>query len=146
MTVPELAVLPPEPQPNGAAAPLRAIDRIRRLERANRRSMECPWWEMTVYWRPTTLADYDMVEERKPRNGVERMILILIHKLESENGDRLFDWGDKLYLMREVEAVHLQDIADQVLGVRYKDKEAALAALDKRPGDAVPAESGGDAR
>lgn len=128
----------PAKQTNGQK-PLPFIDRVLRLERGARKSFHASWWDepddpCIIYFRPYTLADSDDIQARKPATATEAMVLTIIQKAEREDGSRLFEWGHKFALLREVEATHLNDLADAILGLHHGNTIAeAREELGKTP-------------
>ena len=135
---PTSELVEPPKAPNGQRPPA-FIDRVLRLERGARKTFHAPWWDepddpCIVYFRPFTLGDSDEVEARKPATATERLVLIVIQKAENEAGARLFEWGHKYSLLRDVAAKHLQDLADAILGIKYgATVEEAREELGKTP-------------
>ena len=65
----------------------------------------------TVYWNPLTIAERESIQKKSNVDDVNDYALaLMITKALDENGDRLFQDGDKASLRREVEANILQEI------------------------------------
>ena len=124
----EMTELPPAP--NGGQPP-RFIDRVLRAEQQARQTVAAPWWGETIYFSPITLAELDMIEERKPRSATERMAIILMVKAQDQEGRKLFSPGDLYHLMHGVDADHIRQVVDAIMGIKYPTMEAAREALEQ---------------
>jgi hypothetical protein len=127
----ELVEVPPAAR-NGEPPP-RFIDRVLRAEQQARKTVAAPWWGTTIYFRPPTLHVLDAIEQRAPKTALERMAVILLMLAEDEEGRKLFNSGDLYHLMHEVEADHIRQIVEAMLGIKYPTVQAAKEAIEQDP-------------
>ena len=65
----------------------------------------------TVYWHPLTIAERESIQKKSGSEDANNYALqLMIEKALDEDGNRLFQDGDKASLRREVEANILQEI------------------------------------
>ena len=66
---------------------------------------------LTVYWHPLTIAERESIQKKSGSEDANNYALqLMIEKALDEDGNRLFQDGDKASLRREVEANILQEI------------------------------------
>lgn len=118
---------------------MKAIDIIRQASQTARRSIEIPEWRdpdghpLVLWFGRLTAADLQAIEERQPRDHHERNVLLLIHKAQDEGGQPIFEFGDRLALLREADFVVLQRIIAFMFERTYPTVEAAAEALRANP-------------
>ena len=65
----------------------------------------------TVFWHPLTIAERESIQKKSGSEDANNYALqLMIEKALDEDGNRLFQDGDKASLRREVEANILQEI------------------------------------
>ena len=66
---------------------------------------------LTVYWHPLTIAEREVIQRKSTSEDTNEFALqLMIAKALDEDGNKLFQDGDKASLRREVEASILQEI------------------------------------
>ena len=84
----------------------------------------------TVYWHPLTIAERESIQKKSNVDDINDYALaLMITKALDENGNRLFQDGDKASLRREVEANILQEIQLAMIEAG-QDKEVSKAKAD----------------
>ena len=84
----------------------------------------------SVYWHPLTIAERESIQKKSNVDDVNDYALaLMITKALDENGDRLFQDGDKASLRREVEANILQEIQLAMIN-SGQDKEVKQAKAE----------------
>ena len=85
---------------------------------------------LSVYWNPLTIAERESIQKKSNVDDVNDYALaLMITKALDENGDRLFQDGDKASLRREVEANILQEIQLAMIN-SGQDKEVKQAKAE----------------
>lgn len=122
----------------------RFIDKLREQHKEQRRKIEVPGMEETLYATPLTTADIQAVEDRMEDRGWdpdenehERRALILIQKAELEDGTPAFRSGDLRFLLNEVDYMTLQRLYAGVM-TSTVDLESAKKESESTP----PSDSG----
>lgn len=117
----------------------RFIDKLRERHREQRREIEVPGMEETLYAAPLTTADIQAVEDRMEAKGLdpeknehERRALILIQKAELEDGSPAFRSGDLRFLLNEVDYMTLQRLYAGVM-TSTVDLESAKKESESTP-------------
>jgi|TARA_Y100000356_G_scaffold99487_1_gene84860 hypothetical protein len=65
----------------------------------------------SVYWHPLTIAEREAIQKKSINDdNSDFALMLMIEKALDNNGNRLFQDGDKASLRREVEANVLQEI------------------------------------
>ena len=88
----------------------------------------------TVYWHPLTIAERESIQKKSGSEDANNYALqLMIEKALDEDGNRLFQDGDKASLRREVEANILQEIQLAMIeaGIN-KEVETAKADLKSK--------------
>jgi len=91
----------------------RAIDKLKQAFSIGKRSSYPIYKDgeliLTVYWTPLTIADRDVINDilmasnRVQNEGsLDFALQVIINKAEDENGQKLFNEGDKVTLRREI--------------------------------------------
>ncbi len=91
----------------------RAIDKLKQAFSIGKRSSYPIYKDgeviLTVYWTPLTIADRDAINDTliasnrvQTENSLDFALQVIINKAEDENGQRLFNEGDKASLRREI--------------------------------------------
>ena len=91
----------------------RAIDKLKKAFSIGKRSSYPIYKDgeliLTVYWTPLTIADRDVINDilmasnRVQNEGsLDFALQVIINKAEDENGQKLFNEGDKVTLRREI--------------------------------------------
>ena len=68
------------------------------------------WDNMDLYFGPMTVADIEAIEERDPKSGHERNLILLVHKAKNADGKPLFQMGDVHHLKTEADWIVLQRV------------------------------------
>ena len=85
---------------------------------------------LSVYWHPLTIAERESISKKSDANDPNDFALaLMITKALDQNGDRLFQDGDKASLRREVEANVLQEIQLAMIEAG-QDREVSKAKAD----------------
>ena len=81
---------------------------------------------LTVYWHPLTIAEREVQRKSTSEDTNEFALQLMIAKALDEDGNKLFQDGDKASLRREVEANILQEIQLAMIeaGQKREVKEA----------------------
>lgn len=106
----------------------RAIDRLKKAFSVDTRSSYTikngAETVLKVFWRPLTLADRDKINDvllamnkGSEENSLEFALQIIIQKAEDENGNRLFQDGDRMALRTQLPMNILLDIMTKMQGV-----------------------------
>lgn len=85
------------------------------------RVIEVPEWgeedkPLKIYSKPLTLAETSKLYKMSKEDDLTMMAYVLIYKALDENGDKLFDLGDKNALLNQVDREILVDIAQKIMG------------------------------
>ena len=83
--------------------------------------IEVPEWgdenqSLKIYSKPLTLAETSKLYKMSKEDDLTMMAYVLIYKALDENGDKLFDLGDKNALLNQVDREILVDIAQKIMG------------------------------
>ena len=81
----------------------------------------------SVYWHPLTIAEREAIQKKSINDdNSDFALMLMIEKALDNNGNRLFQDGDKASLRREVEANVLQEIQLAMInaGIDKEVKEA----------------------
>lgn len=106
----------------------RAIDRLKKAFSVDTRSSYTikngTETVLKVFWRPLTLADRDKINDvlvamnrGTEENSLEFALQIIIQKAEDENGNRLFQDGDRMALRTQIPMNILLDMMTKMQGV-----------------------------
>lgn len=87
------------------------------------RQMEVPEWETTLYAKNLSLEDKHKWLKRAKGETDEYLLYAVIFGVMDENGDTVFDIGDKAKLKTNVDPEVLSRIANFVLEVDAKTEE-----------------------
>lgn len=87
------------------------------------RQMEVPEWETTLYAKNLSLEDKHKWLKRANGETDEYLLYAVIFGVTDENGDAVFDVGDKVKLKTNVDPEVLSRIANFVLEVDAKTEE-----------------------
>lgn len=79
------------------------------------RSIEVPEWECTVYARNLTLEDKAKWITRSDGDNVMYLVYALIFGAMDKDGESIFDIGDKVKLMRNVDPEVLARVSGFIL-------------------------------
>ena len=85
------------------------------------RVIEVPEWgeddkPLRIYSKPLTLAETSKLYKMSKEDDLTMMAYVLIYKALDENGDKLFDLGDKNALLNSVDREILISVATQIMG------------------------------
>ena len=91
----------------------RAIDKLKKAFSIGKRSSYPIYKDgeliLQVYWTPLTIADRDAINDTliasnrvQTENSLDFALQVIINKAEDENGQKLFNEGDKASLRREI--------------------------------------------
>ena len=85
---------------------------------------------LTVFWHPLTIAERESIQKKSGSEDANNYALqLMIEKALDEDGNRLFQDGDKASLRREIEATVLQEIQLAMINAGA-DKEVEEAKAD----------------
>ena len=71
---------------------------------------------LKIYSKPLTLAETSKLYKMSKEDDLTMMAYVLIYKALDENGDKLFDLGDKNALLNSVDREILISVATQIMG------------------------------
>jgi hypothetical protein len=71
---------------------------------------------LKIYSKPLTLAETSKLYKMSKEDDLTMMAYVLIYKALDDNGDKLFDLGDKNALLNNVDREILVDVATQIMG------------------------------
>ncbi len=71
---------------------------------------------LKIYSKPLTLAETSKLYKMSKEDDLTMMAYVLIYKALDDNGDKLFDLGDKSALLNNVDREILVDVATQIMG------------------------------
>ena len=71
---------------------------------------------LKIYSKPLTLAETSKLYKMSKEDDLTMMAYVLIYKALDDNGDKLFDLGDKNALVNNVDREILVDVATQIMG------------------------------
>ncbi len=85
------------------------------------RVIEVPEWgeddkPLRIFSKPLTLAETSKLYKMSKEDDLTMMAYVLIYKALDENGDKLFDLGDKNALLNSVDREILISVATQIMG------------------------------
>ena len=83
--------------------------------------IEVPEWgeddkPLKIYSKPLTLAETSKLYKMSKEDDLTMMAYVLIYKALDENGDKLFDLGDKNALLNSVDREILVSVATKIMG------------------------------
>jgi hypothetical protein len=102
---------------------MRAIDRARTAFHATRDMVTVPEWPdaegtpLEVYFTRLSAADVEAVRAREPKTDSDYNVLLLINKAKDEQGKNLFEFGDRMSLLHDVEYAVLLKIIGAMTGL-----------------------------
>jgi len=128
----------PVAEPEGASAPspavtMRAIDVIRQRTVTARRMLRVPEWELDLYFGPLTANDFLGIQDREPKTIIERNLMLLVMKAQTEDGRPLFAFGDMHVLKNEVAFPILTRLIEFMFESAFPSVEAATKELAVDP-------------
>ena len=71
---------------------------------------------LKIYSKPLTLAETSKLYKMSKEDDLTMMAYVLIYKALDDNGDKLFNLGDKNALLNNVDREILVDVATQIMG------------------------------
>jgi len=71
---------------------------------------------LRIFSKPLTLAETSKLYKMSKEDDLTMMAYVLIYKALDENGDKLFDLGDKNALLNSVDREILVSVATQIMG------------------------------
>jgi len=85
------------------------------------RVIEVPEWgeddkPLRIFSKPLTLAETSKLYKMSKEDDLTMMAYVLIYKALDDNGDKLFDLGDKNALLNSVDREILVGVATQIMG------------------------------
>ena len=85
------------------------------------RVIEVPEWgeddkPLRIFSKPLTLAETSKLYKMSKEDDLTMMAYVLIYKALDDNGDKLFDLGDKNTLLHHVDQEILVSVATQIMG------------------------------
>ena len=83
----------------------------------DRKIIDVPEWEITVYAKPLTLADKRILTRNTKPDDVTLFADVLILKAEDKEGKKLYSLEDKQTLMRSVDPEVVAIVAQDILSV-----------------------------
>ena len=97
----------------------RAIDVIRQSYMGERRRLTVAEWKdqrtgepLDLWFSPITPSAMEKVDDRNPKNHLERSLLLLVQMAQDEGGKPLFEFGDVKHLKDNTEFTVLQRVFD----------------------------------
>ena len=83
--------------------------------------IEVPEWgeddkPLRIFSKPLTLAETSKLYKMSKEDDLTMMAYVLIYKALDENGDKLFDLGNKNTLLHNVDQEILVRVATQIMG------------------------------
>jgi hypothetical protein len=83
--------------------------------------IEVPEWgeddkPLRIFSKPLTLAETSKLYKMSKEDDLTMMAYVLIYKALDENGDKLFDLGDKNALLNSVDREILVGVATKIMG------------------------------
>ena len=83
----------------------------------DRKIIDVPEWDITVYAKPLTLADKRILTRNTKPDDVTLFADVLILKAEDKEGKKLYSLEDKQTLMRSVDPEVVARVAQDILSV-----------------------------
>ena len=83
----------------------------------DRKIIDVPEWNITVYAKPLTLADKRILTRNTKPDDVTLFADVLILKAEDKEGKKLYSLEDKQTLMRSVDPEVVARVAQEILSV-----------------------------
>ncbi len=116
-----------------------AIDAIRQSYMGERRCIAVPEWKwpatgepMELWFGPITPSDMEKVDDRNPKNHLERSLLLMVATATDKGGKPLFQFGDVKHLKDTTEFTVLQRVFDFMLS-SILDKDEAEKKIEEDP-------------
>jgi hypothetical protein len=79
---------------------------------------------LEIYWKPLTIADRESIfrtlvgmNKANDTESLEYALQVIMNKAEDENGNKLFNEGDRVSLRREIPLAVLTDLMLKMQGV-----------------------------
>ena len=79
---------------------------------------------LEIYWKPLTIADREAIyktlagmNKANDTESLEYALQVIMNKAEDENGNKLFNEGDRVSLRREIPLAVLTDLMLKMQGV-----------------------------
>lgn len=80
---------------------MKAIDKILEHYRAlPKHELYVPEWDLTIYWSELTAKEADDVIKKSRGNQAEQAVRLIAEKATDVDGNKLFEIGDALKLLR----------------------------------------------
>ena len=83
---------------------------------------------LEIYWKPLTIADRESIfrtlvgmNKANDTESLEYALQVIMNKAEDENGNRLFNEGDRASLRREIPLTVLTDLMLKMQGVEEEE-------------------------
>lgn len=122
----------------------RAIDMIRETYMGEKKCIRVPeWGDLDLWFGPITPSAMEKVDDRDPKNNLDRQLLLLISMATDEGGKPLFQFGDAKYLKDTTEFTVLQRVFDFMLS-SWLDKDEAEKKIKEDPTSAGDSNSQSD--
>ena len=83
----------------------------------DRKIIDVPEWNITVYAKPLTLADKRILTRNTKPDDVTLFADVLILKAEDKEGKKLYSLEDKQTLMKSVDPEVVARVAQEILSV-----------------------------
>tara|TARA_B100000900_G_C20297743_1_gene600898 strand:- start:239 stop:574 length:336 start_codon:yes stop_codon:yes gene_type:complete len=71
---------------------------------------------LNIYTKPLTLGETSKLYKMSKEDNLTMMAYVLIYKALDENGEKIFNIGDKNDLLNNVDREILVDVATQIMG------------------------------
>lgn len=117
---------------------MKLIDTIKKRAEKGRRSIEVPEWDVTLWFGPLTPNDIQAVRDRlldegkdPERHRTHERVTLLFAKAENEEGERVFDYGDRIAFMEHVEWAVFQRVMAFLYGSALTTLEDAKKKSEK---------------
>lgn len=108
------------------------VERISRHFNSAGGSLYIPEWDITVYWKPASIAEQEAVAQTCKTDSMwERSLRTMIFRLKDEKGERVFNLGDYHVLANEADTAIINRILLAMTADEYvTEQEASEAILD----------------
>ena len=83
----------------------------------DRKLVEVPEWDLTIYSKPLTLADKRKLTRTTKPDDVTLFANVLLLKAEDDKGNKIFKLDDKHSLMHSTDPDIVARVANQILDV-----------------------------
>jgi hypothetical protein len=85
--------------------------------------IDVPEWDCVVYYTPFTLAEKKKLLKFAKSDDIEFLIRTLILKARDEQGEPMFDVGDRVTLLNKVSDVVITRVVNEISAVPDMDEQ-----------------------